>query len=718
MAVSYHHQEAGIKKDLKDEENKLTAQLKKLCDVKGRENDPKESAPVLHKLGLIYKEKDSNKLSLIQSAALLVAAQIRDPERAQQLRQDLEDLWCMVLSKATKKRHKTIELQSISCKVRKQVREMRSLVENTLNEIPILHCSGLSFDELTQQEKHKIDCIENLQETITTEYKSLMNQIGSICVDVLGSAPLSCRFALVGMGSLARKDVTPYSDFECIIVLEEGIQLHPDYEEILEYFRWFAVIFQIIVITLGETLLPSVAIPCLNDFYVDGGDWFYDDFTPSGISFDGYMPHACKTPLGRQLFTENKPWKTELIKPVNEMLKYLSSEQDLKNGYHLADILTQTCYVFGDKDLYDEFASGVQVEMNEQRQNEDEFYAAINSQLINDAAKFDAIVDLLSFVFLPSEANVKRVFFRGITTYLSAAAKYYGLAPSSSFQIIDGLRCVGLICEVDQHFCRYGLAIACELRLKVYARRQKQAEKLKLYSDTDALNVRDLFEMIGKKCIVDFFAIANVVQNTRFELNRQNLSEKIENRSTFSCNFEILLGSSLYQIENQILSVCQKYMHMFKQSGHSRLRASAWFFIGMSLVHLKENESDAKESFAKCIRELLSEECSHGVKFHESCLTIYSTCIEYVTSLLTSVGDMMKDTNSEDSIKQAMAKYSTLSKLHKLVESYSDAKSFIHAKDLVTMVLRLFHRLQKFLFILKMLVLDGEKALVNLGDSF
>ena len=58
-----------MEKTLTEEENKLTAQLKKLCDVKGREINPKESAPVLHKLGLIYKEKDSNKLSLIQSAA-------------------------------------------------------------------------------------------------------------------------------------------------------------------------------------------------------------------------------------------------------------------------------------------------------------------------------------------------------------------------------------------------------------------------------------------------------------------------------------------------------------------------------------------------------------------------------------------------------------------------------------------------------------------------
>ena len=64
----------------------------------------------------------------------------------------------------------------------------------------------------------------------------------------------------------------------------------------------------------------------------------YDTITPRSISFDGLMPHACKMPLGPSQITVNKPFKTELIKPVSEMLECLSSEANLKNGYHLANI--------------------------------------------------------------------------------------------------------------------------------------------------------------------------------------------------------------------------------------------------------------------------------------------------------------------------------------------------------------------------------------------
>ena len=177
------------------------------------------------------------------------------------------------------------------------------------------------IDEIT---KLKINMVKSIQQQITIDLLSIMECLARRCIRMLGEP--SCKFALVGMGSLARKEITPYSDFECIIVLEEGVQKSKNYQRTLEYFRWFSVIFQIVLISLGETILPSVTIASLNNFHQNGGDWFYGDVAPNGISFDGFMPHACKTPLGRQQPTKNKPWKTELIKPVSEMLKCLSSE--------------------------------------------------------------------------------------------------------------------------------------------------------------------------------------------------------------------------------------------------------------------------------------------------------------------------------------------------------------------------------------------------------
>ena len=120
------------------------------------------------------------------------------------------------------------------------------------------------------------------------------------------------------------------------------------------------MIFHIVVLDLQETIVPSLNIASLNGIDSRLGDWFYDRVTPNGVSFDGMMPHACKFPLGRQQHTKNKQFTTELIKPVSEMLEYLSSDADLKNGYHLADILTKTCFVFGNNEILKQFTDGAQ----------------------------------------------------------------------------------------------------------------------------------------------------------------------------------------------------------------------------------------------------------------------------------------------------------------------------------------------------------------------
>ena len=50
--------------------------------------------------------------------------------------------------------------------------------------------------------------------------------------------------------------------------------------------------FHFQIINLGETILPCMDIKALDN------EWFYDDVTPRGVSFDALLPQASKTPLG------------------------------------------------------------------------------------------------------------------------------------------------------------------------------------------------------------------------------------------------------------------------------------------------------------------------------------------------------------------------------------------------------------------------------------
>ena len=107
----------------------------------------------------------------------------------------------------------------------------------------------------------------------------------------MGQPP--CKYALVGMGSLASDEITPFSDFEHVITLENlTLPTSEQLEDFKEYFRWFSVIFHIVVVKSQETDLYSVCVPSLNDHTNKNGNWFYDNINRQGISFDGMMPHC------------------------------------------------------------------------------------------------------------------------------------------------------------------------------------------------------------------------------------------------------------------------------------------------------------------------------------------------------------------------------------------------------------------------------------------
>jgi len=63
-----------------------------------------------------------------------------------------------------------------------------------------------------------------------------MSNISQFCEDIMGKPP--CQYSIVGMGSLAQEEITPYSDFEYIILLCDD----KNYKSYLEYFKWFSTL--------------------------------------------------------------------------------------------------------------------------------------------------------------------------------------------------------------------------------------------------------------------------------------------------------------------------------------------------------------------------------------------------------------------------------------------------------------------------------------------
>ena len=85
-----------ITESLKDAEKNLQDQLRQMCDSNGRETNPQASAAIFDKLGLLYRQKSPDKISLIQSAALFSAAIVRQPSN-QKFRDHLQELCSHIL---------------------------------------------------------------------------------------------------------------------------------------------------------------------------------------------------------------------------------------------------------------------------------------------------------------------------------------------------------------------------------------------------------------------------------------------------------------------------------------------------------------------------------------------------------------------------------------------------------------------------------------------
>ena len=590
---SFEKRNQPLKRSESEEmEKQLGLDLKELCFVNGREKDPKESASILYKLGLIYMKRCPDKIAMIQSAALLNAAIVREPHNKLDIEKDLEKL-CSIVVNAAGVIKNDVKLISAAKSCKKATIQFRDDTLTLLEKIPFIP-ETTEQNELHKLQKIKINQIRKLQNAVTDNYTSIMSYLSDFCLSIMGEPPSMCRFALVGMGSLARREITPFSDFENVIVLEEGSQLKDNYCEIIEYFRWYSVIFQIILINFGETVVPSIAIPCLNDFSTPDGDWFFDAFTPRGISFDGLMPYACKLPLGRSFSTRKKSFTTELIKPssASAMAQYLDRDQNLKNGYHLADVLSKTCFVAGDRNVYADFAKRTHEKLSLHRKNRQKFANEIEKQIMDDRLKFDVNTNC-SDMYTTSKFNLKTVIYRSTTIFVSALGVYYGIEEVSCFEILDRLQELKIISASERHNLQYAVAIACEVRQKIYMKRKRQSDLI----ENRTLNgqMSEILKVAGGRCIADYFTIARAFQLAVTALNFKEQSRAITLNMILDHKYSIDICCKL-RLHKTCIQICHSFLN--QKPIDTDVVASCHYYMGISLLDL-DQPNEAKKHFAK-----------------------------------------------------------------------------------------------------------------------
>ena len=622
------------------EEFKLAQRLKNLyCDASGTETDPKKAAEIVHEIGVIYRKRSPDKIALLKSAGLFNAAIVRNPSNIASIKSDLAEI-CQHVLQLAKAKNQNVDLVKKAEQVKALADDLRTTTEAFLNKNMPHKSVSPSSNDFQKHMSQNISVSREVNKRIADKYKQIMADTSQFCENVMGKPP--CEYAIAGMGSLARAEITPYSNFKHIILLYDT----DNYKCHLEYFRWFSVIFHVIILNLRETIIPSLNVNSLNDKNCRLGDWYYDAITPRGISFDGFIQYAYKFPLGRTQHTKLEPFKTELIKPVSKMLEYLNSEADLKNGYHLAYILTNTCFVFGNITIFEKFTKGVQNHLN--KQSKTEIIKDIQQQVENDIDKF-SIRFCLSKLILQSKINIKQFVYRSTTVFISALARLYNISATCSFDIIDIMEQNNKISQSIAKKLQYAVAIASEIRLRVYI-------KMKGQDDTIDLNENEGMEyflkIVGVSPMLSYFQIAYCLQcEVAKQLNLTKLHfysdpQLINVRLSLAFRLKIFTSLDSMSLSKITLNRIWKSSNFDFDTCITQLEAETnWNLTTDTITTYSSKKSNINSNQIKIFADqlYLNEIYDEALEFYEQLLKIYQNYNKIISNRVSNSSVIISD---------------------------------------------------------------------------
>ena len=342
-----------------------------------------------------------------------------------------------------------------------------------------------SAEEVLAAEGVYIEDSKKLFAEIATEIKSVLGdfyQAGEEELKAVGIA-CPCKYAIMGVGSIALQQTTPYSDLEFAILMEDAPG-EDTAEAWRVYFRKLTHLVHFRVINLGETVLP------FSEYKIS-----LDHLGRKGLNFD----LGGKTPLGR------KDKDYELIQPVEGMMEYLKNEGNKMEQMDklLPFVLERTCYIYGAQGLHDRYlasqkafwsscqdAAGKHAYQERMRKVLLEGITELDHSqpgVVKAGRKQAANLRTVGPKLHPDDTgrlyDVKQEIYRLPDRLLYGLATYYGLRPESGWDAVEQLKAQGIIGVSEEakqaaHRLQYAVSFATMLRLATYIRYGQQKETL------------------------------------------------------------------------------------------------------------------------------------------------------------------------------------------------------------------------------------------------
>lgn len=188
-----------------------------------------------------------------------------------------------------------------------------------------------------ERDVYEYESMELLYRGMNNDLRDFFSSIISESKALLGNGP--CSYSVIGLGSMALGQMTPYSDIEFAILLSKNIT-----EEQKEYFYKLTYLVQFFIVNLGESLPRGKWVTYLSH----SKNNLREALIRRGMCFDG----GGKTPFG------NPERGYVLIKAVDDMLEYVCYTSEKYDEY-LPYMLDNVTHIYGEIDITDDYIKQV-----------------------------------------------------------------------------------------------------------------------------------------------------------------------------------------------------------------------------------------------------------------------------------------------------------------------------------------------------------------------
>ena len=244
-------------------------------------------------------------------------------------------------------------------------------------------------------------------------------------------------------------------------------------------------------------------------------EWFYDDITPRGVSFDGFLPQACKTPLGDMV-------AFELIHSPAKMAEFQNNLWHKKNP-GLGEILLTVAPLENDRHhLLDEYRIEVEkflsIPCDFDECNHDVSSGRHPSRgacrglrtLKKDISRYGENMSGSNESNDGKLYDVKKEIYRLTDRVLAGLAKCFHIEANGAFEVLAELRGKGIIQPTACDNAASAVGIALKLRLSTYLQAGKQQEEIKRKSDERTPSLCEstlVYRMPDEKELFHFFYV-------------------------------------------------------------------------------------------------------------------------------------------------------------------------------------------------------------------